>query len=176
MAGPTGRQSQAGVFRHYQIRGNKMSISRKILTGSLLISFVILGGACSQQQHAAAPPFSKNTIQEFADLWQQRDDERLSMMFAVDAKLMPPDLPMVEGRAAIRQFLHDMFEQQGLPTELAARDEYTAGDYTFRDGVLTQHLVSGGTQTGKFMQVWKFVDGKWQQYRVIWNVDGKVKP
>jgi ketosteroid isomerase-like protein len=153
-----------------------MAILRVIVIGLFSTSIGLFGAACSPQQQAAPPPFNKNVIQEFADLMQQRDDERLSMMFTEDAKLMAPESPMIEGRAAIRQFLHDMFEQQGLPTELAERDEFTAGNYTFRDGILTQHLVSGGTQIGKFMQVWKYVDGKWQQHRVIWNVNGKVQP
>jgi len=153
-----------------------MAIPRIMLTALLTLPIVILGGACSQQQQAAPPPFNKNTIQEFADLMQQRDEERASMMFTVDAKLMPPDLPMVEGRAAIKAFLHDMFEQQGLPTELAERDEFSDGTYTYRDGILTQHLVSGATQYGKFLQIWKYVDGKWLQHRVIWNVNGKAQP
>jgi len=153
-----------------------MAIPRIIVFGVVAISFGVMGSACSPQQAAAPPPFNKNVIQEFADLMQQRDDDRASKMFSADAKLMPPDLPMIEGRAAIRQFLHDMFEQQGLPTEFAVRDEFTSGNYTFRDGILSQHPLSGGTQFGKFMQVWKYDEGKWEQYRVIWNLNGKVQP
>jgi ketosteroid isomerase-like protein len=154
----------------------KMAISRVMLTGIVVSSSALLSSACSQQPQAAAPPFNKNSIQEFADLMQQRDDDKASKMFTEDAKLMPPDSPMIEGRAAIRVYLHDLFGGQAVPTELAERDEFTSGVYTFRDGILTQHLVNGSTQIGKFMQVWKYVDGKWEQHRVIWNLNASSQP
>lgn len=143
-----------------------MNIPRAILIS--IVSIVLVLSACKQRPQPLS--FSTKPTQEFADLMQQHDAEKLSMMFTEDSKLMPPNAPVIQGRAAIRYFFQEGFAQEGLPTVLAERDRFVTGDYAYRDGIVTLHLKDGSTQIGKFMQLWKNVNGTWQLHRSIWNV------
>jgi ketosteroid isomerase-like protein len=145
-----------------------MKMPRKILT-PLMPAFLVVLAACTQQQ-PPIQPFDEKISQKFEGLMQQHDEEKLSLMYTEDAKLMPPYQPVIEGRLAIRNFWHESFALEGLPIELDARDRIAAGDYVYRDGVLTFHWKDGRTEIGKFMQFWKYVDGTWKLHRVMWNV------
>ena len=124
--------------------------------------------ACAEKPQV--PPFNKAVVQQFADLMQQRDDKKISMMFTEDAKLMPPEKPIIEGRAEIQAYMQDLLLGQSVPTELREVEQISMGDYVYRDGTLIQHSLNGTTQIGKFSQVWKYVDGSWKQHRVMWNI------
>jgi len=145
-----------------------MKMTRNILT-SLISTSVVALAACSQQP-PQIQPFDEKVSQKFEQLMQQHDEEKLSLMYTEDAKLMPPYQPVIEGRPAIRNFWHDAFALEGLPIELDARDRIAAGDFVYRDGVLTFHWKDGRTEIGKFMQFWKYIDGDWKLHRVMWNV------
>jgi ketosteroid isomerase-like protein len=138
------------------------------------LAWVFLGG-CAKQPQTQIEPLSKQTTQDFANLMQSRGYDKLSTMFTEDAKMMPPDAPVIEGRKAILDFLQDSSSQQSLPTEVDEREQIAAGDYTYRYGFVTQHLLDGSTQTGKFVQLWKNVDGTWKLHRTMWNLSGVTK-
>ena len=150
-----------------------MKIIRALLM-SLIPTCLFAVVSCSQQ---APPiqPFDEKVSQKFEELMRNHDEENLSLMYTEDAKLMPPYEPVIEGRLAIRNFWHDAFTQEGLPIELDARDRIAAGDYVYRDGVLTFHWKDGTVQIGKFMQLWKYIDGSWKLHRVMWNVSTRTQ-
>jgi ketosteroid isomerase-like protein len=151
-----------------------MKITRNVLMPLLSMSVAVLAG-CSQQA-PQIQPFDEKISQKFEELMQQHDEEKLSLMYTEDAKLMPPYEPVIEGRLAIRNFWHNAFALEGLPIELDARDRIAAGDYVYRDGVLTFHWKDGRTEIGKFMQFWKYVDGTWKLHRTMWNVSTPMHP
>ena len=131
--------------------------------------------ACAEKK-PQVPPFNNAVVQQFADLMQQRDDKKLSMMFTEDAKLMPPEKPIIEGRAEIQAYMQELLLGQSVPTELREVEQISMGDYVYRDGTLIQYSLDGTTQIGKFSQVWKYVDGSWKQHRVMWNISTPTEP
>jgi ketosteroid isomerase-like protein len=143
------------------------------LLGCLVIAALLVSG-CSQPKQPSHP-FDPKVLGEYADLLHARDAQALGKLFTEDARLMPPNVPMLEGRAAIEEFLKSMFDQQDLPTDLQQIDLITGSDFAIRDGTLIQHLIDGSTQNGNFMQLWKFDGTSWKLYRSIWNYSGPPK-
>jgi ketosteroid isomerase-like protein len=141
--------------------------------GSLMIATLLVTG-CSQPKQASHP-FDPRVLGQYSDLLHARDAEGLSKLFTEDAKLMPPDKPIIEGRAAIEEYVKSSSEAQNLPTELQQIDLITGNDFAVRDGTLTQHLLDGSTQNGTFMQLWKFEGTGWKLHRSVWNFSGPPK-
>ena len=106
------------------------------------------------------------------DAVRKRDTERLATLYTADAIVMPPDAPFVKGRDNIKQFWGSAIEQLGLKdVRLNIVDLEIAGDTAHEVGEAVLTLESGGT-TGKYVVVWKKVDGQWRLHRDIWNAKG----
>src|ERR1700730_13953763 len=101
------------------------------LIRSLMIAALLVSG-CSQPKQASHP-FDPRVLGQYSDLLHARDAETLSKLFTEDAKLMPPDMPMIEGRAAILEYLKSSSEAQDLPTDLQQIDLIIGNDFAARD-------------------------------------------
>jgi ketosteroid isomerase-like protein len=126
--------------------------------------------ACAAKE--AAIPFSQSAAEASEDARKRGDYDALSSMYTEDSKLLPPNSPVIEGRAAIREFLRKLSIDDDVPIELNQREVSVLGIYAYRDGVLSQHHNDGTTEIGKFVQLWKYTDGAWKLHRVIWNMNG----
>jgi ketosteroid isomerase-like protein len=126
--------------------------------------------ACAAKETAI--PFSASAAEASEDARKRGDYDALSSMYTEDSKLLPPNSPVIEGRAAIREFLHKLFIDDDVPTELNQREVSVFGNFAYRDGILSQHHNDGTTEIGKFVQLWKYTDGAWKLHRVIWNMNG----
>jgi ketosteroid isomerase-like protein len=132
--------------------------------------FVAALTACTLKESPV--PFSAAAAEASEDARKKGDYEALSSMYTDDAKLLPPNSPIIEGRPAIREFLRKLFIDEGVPLELTQREVSVVGNFAYRDGVLSQHHKDGTTEIGKFVQLWKYTDGDWKLHRVIWNMNG----
>jgi len=106
------------------------------------------------------------------------DVEAIMQQYAADAVLLPPGAPMAEGTAAIRP-IFDAWVEQGLPTSMTlTTDDVTvtaSGDYAYAVGSAslsgTAPDGSEWSEVGKYVAVWKNVDGDWKMVADIWNSD-----
>jgi ketosteroid isomerase-like protein len=149
-----------------------MQCLRILAAPPMLAAFLV---ACAPS--APAPlAFSQSAADASNKAVVDRNYKALAEMYTEDAKLMPPHEPVIEGRPAIREYLHDLFIEQRAPAELDQREVFVAGDYAYRDGILTQPTGNGNAEIGKFVQIWKYSDGAWKLHRTIWNLSGAESP
>jgi uncharacterized protein (TIGR02246 family) len=137
---------------------------KKLMT----LVFVILAASCMQ-----VPPTDLEGLKAMRDVWQSafdnRDSAALAAIYAEDGTLMPPNSNTVIGRAAIEAFWAD-FQASGIGGEIKDTEVYAHGEDGYTVGAYT--ISDAGSATideGKYVVIWRHVDGKWQMHRDIWN-------
>lgn len=127
---------------------------------------------------AACAPQGSREGSEIAALssgWEEAvnagDIETLVSMYTEDCRLMPPGSGIREGREAVRETFEGM-HSAGLTADLETVETRIAGDIGSRVGTYTVRDAAGGpVETGKFVELWRRVDGEWRISDDIWNSD-----
>jgi uncharacterized protein (TIGR02246 family) len=112
--------------------------------------------------------------QEVADAWVERfaahDATGVAALYTEDAQLLPPDMEVVSGRAAIREFTATNNPADGPAFEFATIETLVFGDYAHRQGGYKVKGPDGSTlESGKFIELWKKVGDKWLIHREMWS-------
>ena len=137
---------------------------KKLMT----LVFVLLAAGCMQ-----APQTDLEGLKAMQDVWQSafdaRDSAALAALYAEDGSLLPPNSEVIVGRAAIEAFWED-FLATGTGVEIKDTEVYAHGDDGYTVGVYTVTDAGGATiDEGKYVVIYRNVDGKWQLHRDIWN-------
>ncbi len=105
-----------------------------------------------------------------------KDLERTLAYWTDDATLMPPDMPALKGRDAIRQYVAAGFQAPGFSVSWKAQEVDVAGDgaiaYEIASNQFTIADSRGAVHTtqGKGVTVWrKDPDGVWRCVVDVWN-------
>ncbi len=101
------------------------------------------------------------------------DGAAVTAMYAADAKLLPPGVPMMTGREAIGGFWKAGAEQIAelklhtvSATPMGANAVVEVGTYA-----LTTKAQPPDKEAGKYVVVWRKVGGAWKIATDIWNAD-----
>ena len=137
---------------------------KKLMT----LVFVLLAAGCMQ-----APQTDLEGLKAMQDVSQSafdaRDAAALAAIYAEDGELMPPNSETVIGRAAIEANLTDSLASS-ISVGLKDTEVYAHGDVGYKVGTYTVSDAGGATiDEGKYVEVWRHADGKWQLHRDIWN-------
>lgn len=161
---------------------NRFNKSVLMCVAALLFGAALMGAAAAADPAAAAASTDVSALDAVESSWVQAynagDANALSAFYADDAVLMPPGNPAAQGKQAIFQFFStDLATAQragnsmsilGTPAGGVAGDwGWVSGAYavTGKDGI--------GVESGKFLAVFKQVDGKWYILRETWSSNGK---
>jgi len=114
------------------------------------------------------------------DVWQSaldaQDPAGLAAIYAEDGALLPPNSETMSGRAAIEAYWTE-FQASGIGIEIKDTEVYAQGDVGYKVGTFTATDPGGATiDEGKYVEIWRHVDGKWQLHRDIWNSDLPTTP
>jgi uncharacterized protein (TIGR02246 family) len=121
-----------------------------------------------------------------ADRFEQallaEDAATVGTFYAEDAIALPPGAPRAEGRAAIQALFASWFEQIPAPEgfTLTTNDVQLAGsgDIAYEVGTYTSRGTSpegeAYDEAGKYLVVWKNLDGEWMIVRDAWNIDAPM--
>ena len=106
--------------------------------------------------------------------------DSLAALYADDAVVMIPGMPMIRGRAAIQDgYRKDMGEmaKAGYINNVGKQSEISvSGDLGYESNVFTVTDKSGKQiDAGKYVTVFARKDGKWMIVRDIWNSDSAPK-
>ena len=134
----------------------------------------LLAWVCS----ACAPPKAQNSPEiaavdkAWAEAFNAGDVAKLTSYYTDDARLLPPNAPMAQGKAAIEKAFQDMLGPggvkgtlSGLETTAAGDIGYSVGTYEFKDA---QDAV---VDRGKFIGVFRKVGNEWKYSNDTWNSD-----
>lgn len=113
-----------------------------------------------------------SVIESFERTFNDDDIAACVALFTDDAQILPQHGPIVSGRAGIEQFLKDqmnpvvMFDTTADMTLVREDVAIEQGQYRVRD-------VRRGAdiELGKYLHVWRNVNGAWKLYRIIYNTD-----
>jgi uncharacterized protein (TIGR02246 family) len=140
-----------------------------------VLALAIVLTACGRRGEQALI-FSAEATQQWETARAAADAEAISRLYTEDAQLMPPNAPVVEGRSAIRSYYRNVFEAAAAPARYDEREVIVFGDITYRQGIYELALPDGRTEYGKFMQLWKNVDGNWRLHRAMWSSSEEAAP
>ncbi len=138
-------------------------------TAALLVLLATFAGC-------APAPVPEAFPQEVADAWVERyalhDAAGIAALYTEDAQLLPPDAEIVNGRAAIQEFFARTNPPGSAQIEIATVETQVFGGYAYRQGsVNLKGPGEGVVRAGKFIELWKKVDGRWLIHRDIWSAN-----
>ena len=138
---------------------------------NLALPFLVIAvGAC-------AAPASRDSgeLAAAADRWEEAfnagDIDALVALYAEDARLLAPNAELAQGRDAVRAAFSEMIAS-GIKGELETIEAVVAGDVGYRVGTYSLQGPDGGAiERGKYVEVWRQIDGDWRIANDIWNSD-----
>lgn len=137
---------------------------KKLMT----LVFVLLVAGCMQ-----APQTDLEGLKAMEDVWQSaydaKDPAGLAAIYTEDGALLPPSSEMANGRAAIEAYWAE-FHASGIGVEITDTEVHAHSDLGYTVGTFIATDAGGVTiDEGKYVVIWRNVDGKWQMHRDIWN-------
>ncbi len=134
----------------------------------IILMFVLWTVGCMQ-----VPQTDLEGLKAMQDVWQSafdaKDPAELAAIYAEDGALLPPNSEMTNGRAAIEAYWAE-FHTSGIGVEITDTEVYAHGDLGYAVGTFIATDADGATiDEGKYVVIWRNVDGKWQLHRDIWN-------
>jgi len=124
----------------------------------------------------------KAEIQAVETAWataqNAKDINALMAMYADDAISMTDGAPSLNGKAAIQAYQEAEFAKApaGLNSAYTVQDVYGDGETVTEVGTGVTKDASGAVvRTGKYVAIWKKMDGKYVCIREIYNSDAPAK-
>jgi ketosteroid isomerase-like protein len=111
-----------------------------------------------------------SVCQQFKKSIEQGDVGNIGNLYTENAKILPPNMDMLEGRDIILKFWQGALEMGIKSYEPKIIEVEYSGNLGFFLGTYT--LYGAGKKIinkGKFITVFKNVDGEWKVYRDIFN-------
>jgi ketosteroid isomerase-like protein len=147
---------------------------------SLLFAAEISAQGNSSSAHAITPVVDPSVV-EGADIYLKAvlagDVKSVSSMFAENALLMPPNEPLIRGRAAIEQFYRGWLSSPARPTKFTFShlESPVLGDMAYDVGTYSLSFSPGPgqnvTESGKYTVVLKRSGDRWQIVHLIVSSD-----
>lgn len=101
---------------------------------------------------------------------QGKPGRAAEQVYTADARLLPPDAPIVEGRDAAIQFWETAAQQLGIrAVQLRTVSLEIVGDLPYEIGHADVDRQSGQQVGFKYVVIWKREDGHWRWHVDIWN-------
>jgi ketosteroid isomerase-like protein len=129
---------------------------------------VLLAIGCTQASHT-----DLEGLKAMRDVWQSaydaKDSALIAGIYSENAAVMPPNSESVNGRAAIEDFFTE-FHAAGMGVEIKDTEAHANGDVGYKVGTYTISDADGATvDEGKYVEIWRNIDGTWQMHRDIFN-------
>lgn len=147
----------------------------------LLIAILVVSGtslALGQGQSASVRREIEANNKRFSAAFNGGDAAAVAAMYSSEAKVLPPNGEIVEGRQNIQAFWQNLItlgaKLQALDTvQVDARGDlaYELGKYTF---VVPQAGGKSNTDQGKYLVVWKRQGKSWKLAADIWNTSAPL--
>lgn len=112
---------------------------------------------------------------EMGRLLDQFDPVALGNMLMDNARLLPPNVPAIEGRDAIVEYYKGTVANE-LDYEVVPLKRVMIGNIGLAEGTYkVKNLTSGNyVEEGKYMTVWVNQGGQWKVARMMTNTDYQV--
>lgn len=147
-----------------------------------VVTFVVLTSAVGTGQPQKSQAAGADAIKAVADTYVKaslaRDVKAIAALYTDDAIEMPPNQPMVKGRAAIEQFYQREFASGATISafSLSHIQAEASGDLGYDVGTYQQTATPPGaanpvSDTGKYTVILRRTGGAWKVAYAIYNSD-----
>ena len=153
---------------------------KNLIVSTVTVSLLLLiNASCNtvQQDNAKTYDAIVAANEQFMTAFGNSDDAGLAALYTEDAKLMPTGSDFVSGNEAVRAFWKSVFDMGIKTATLETLEVEAMGDTAWEVGEYT--LFTEGEQvadSGKYVIIWKMVDGQWKLHRDIWNTSMPAQP
>jgi uncharacterized protein (TIGR02246 family) len=129
----------------------------------------------------AQPSSARSSIeaqnQKFSATFQKGDAAAVAALYSPDGETFPPNADVVSGRDAIQKMWQSVIDSGVASVKLTTRDAESAGDWAWESGTYELAGKDGASiDRGKYVVVWKRLQGEWHLHRDIWNSSLPAKP
>ncbi|HVS04188.1 MAG TPA: nuclear transport factor 2 family protein [Thermoanaerobaculia bacterium] len=130
---------------------------------------LVAGAAAPAVADAAAALAAR--AEGWVEAFNAGDVDAIVALYGAEARLLPPNAELTRGLDAVRQTFGGWIEA-GLKGDLATVETVVVGDLGYRLGTFTV-LGDDGSEIdrGKFIEIWRQIDGEWVITEDIWNSD-----
>lgn len=135
--------------------------------GFVLVSIVFI--SCAQGPTDVTEEIRKAN-EEFIAAFNANDAARLTAVYTSDATIHPPNSESITGSEGIEAYWNAGFEM-GINSGVLTTVKATGyGDTAVEEGTFVINAVDGSLiDKGKYVVIWKKVDGVWKYHKDIWN-------
>ena len=149
------------------------------------LSVLLFGsGVSAKSTHdngAAHEQAIRKTNERWLALIRNHDAAAVSMLYASDGAMMAPGAPIAQGQRALEKAWGGLMETPGFGLTFKADQIVvaTGGDMALDRGTYLLSLAGphGPTKDiGKYVVVWRNIDGQWKVAADIFNSDGAITP
>jgi uncharacterized protein (TIGR02246 family) len=155
-----------------------------------LMAVIVASGASAQSQLSSADTANAHSVDRAAgadrairagvarwiQLIRAQDADGIARIYAADGVLMAPNVPIVSGHDELRKFWGAMVQIPDLSLTFEPQhiDVSLSGDLATDRGTNRLTGTPNGQQlddSGKFIEVWRKIDGEWKVAANIFNSD-----
>jgi uncharacterized protein (TIGR02246 family) len=134
--------------------------------GMLLLGFLL---SCAQGPTNLTEEISEAN-NAFMDAFNAHDAKTLASVYTSDGILLPPNYEKLEGTEAIEGFFESIFEMGVDHASLETIYAEGHGDSAYEEGKFLLYSADDDVlDQGKYIVIWKKVDGTWKLYIDMWN-------
>ena len=113
----------------------------------------------------------------FMEAFSAHDAAAVASLYTVNAKIMPPNSDILEGREAIQAFWQAAMDMGIASVELEILEIDALGNTAVEVSHYTLYLADGTmADYGKYIVEWKRVSGQWYLHRDIFNTSLPLNP
>lgn len=146
-------------------------------TIAVLVTATVIGGCQSSAVDTEAEGRALMQLsRDWAAMVAAGDMESAFAVWAEDAVMLPPDMPLLEGRKAIRSYIDEASQTPGfsITWQPISVEVSSSGDLAFmvERNMTTMNDSTGNPMTihGKAVTVWRRdAEGSWKNIADIWN-------
>ena len=150
-----------------------LTMHRPLFALGILMLIAVYGGAHAQ---TTTEPILDRVAAQFQDAYNRRDTLKVASFYADDAVVMPPNRPMVQGRAAIAAMVRSNLADDPATMRLIPIESAIAGTRAYEVGRRVMTWQHGLVLNEKYTRVFKRVGDDWKIAYWIWNGDSPATP
>lgn len=143
-----------------------------LLTGISLTACQENNPQAAEFNMAAAKKYIREKNKQFTEAHVSGDNLAIDTLFTLDAKSFPPNAEPVIGRDAISKLTAEYIKYGVSQFHEETVEFYGNEDLLIDQGNYTMTYGPDSTfEKGKYINVWKKVDGQWKIYSNMWNTN-----
>jgi uncharacterized protein (TIGR02246 family) len=136
------------------------------LVSCALAALVLSGPVCANSTRDAIEAVNAQFVAAFG----QGDSNAVAALYTPNAQLMPEGGDAIKGRAAIQKFMQGVIDSGVASISLTTLEKFGSGSTATEVGVYEMRDKTGkAVDHGKYVVLWRQVNGAWQLHRDIFN-------